>query len=332
MTTKRPKRPVRTGVLLIDKPKGMSSHDAVKLVRRAYGQREVGHTGTLDPMATGLMVVMLGRATKIARFVEAADKAYDGTVVLGRSTTTYDAEGDTVEEASSEKVQAVTQAQLQEALQGLTGAVEQEVPAFSAVKVDGERLYAKARRGEAVERPRRIIQVHALSATRFALPEVDIQTRVSKGTYIRTLAVQIGEALGLPAHLSMLRRTHVGRFSVENAERADALTGEDQALMPMADALAHLERFHLDEGALLDVQHGRPLKARQLAGQLEALTKRAQQVSPEEPVALLDPQGALVAVAHLASPAQALLKGPPSGRALRYACVLVSPAPSRAAQ
>ncbi len=319
---KRAKRPVTTGVLLIDKAKGISSHDAVKLVRRAFGQREVGHTGTLDPMATGLMVVMLGRATKVARYVEAADKRYDGTIVLGRSTTTYDAEGETVEEVPAERVQAVDGAAIQTAIAGLRGTIEQEVPAFSAVKVDGERLYAKARRGEVVERPRRTVHIRALEATRTELPEVDITTEVSKGTYIRTLAVQVGEALGLPAHLSMLRRTHVGRFSVEDAHDPETLEPEGASLMTMAQAVAHLPRLSLDDSALKDIQHGRPLRLRQVRSQLEG---HPVELSVDDPIALLDGQGALVAVGHLSQPPGSLLKCEGGERALRYACVLISP-------
>lgn len=303
-----------TGVLLLDKPSGMSSHDAVKRVRRAFGQREVGHTGTLDPMATGLMVVMLGRATRVARFVEAEEKAYLGTVTLGRATTTWDAEGEVVELAS---VPEIERGSIDRALASLVGEIEQRVPIYSAVKVGGERLYQKARRGDAIETPARTVTVYELAATRIDLPEIDIFVRCSKGTYVRTLAVQIGAALELPAHLSMLRRTKVGRYDVKDAIRLDALTGAPSELRSMTSAVEHLPRLEVDEKGAEHVRHGRPLSVGDVAPLIERdrLSRGAAMAVVRE--------GELLAVAESMIGSDELWSREPSDRGVGYACVLV---------
>jgi tRNA pseudouridine55 synthase len=252
------RRPALCGVLLVDKPTGMTSHGAVDRVRRIFGQREVGHTGTLDPMATGLLVMTLGRATRIARFIEATDKSYLGTVTLGRSTTTFDVEGETTEERS---IASVDEERVRTALRTLLGTRMQRVPTFSAVKVDGERLYSKARRREAIEAPEREVTIHELELCALALPDVAIRARVSKGTYIRSLAVELGWALDVPAHLSALRRTHVGPHCVERARPLEALAGDASEAIGMAEALAHLPAIAVEGSAAEDVRHGRPLPA-----------------------------------------------------------------------
>lgn len=308
----RTKRRAETGVLLVDKPRGKTSHDAVSAVRRAFGQREVGHTGTLDPMATGLLVVMLGRATRLARFVEATTKAYVGTVVLGRATTTFDAEGEITEEVP---VPPIEPERVREALRSLTGEIEQEVPAFSAVKVGGERLHAKARRGERVDAPRRRVRIDALEATRIEGSEIDLSVVCSKGTYVRTLAVQIGRALGLPAHLSMLRRTAVGGFSVDDAIPLEGLQGSAAELLPMQAAVAHLPRIEVEAPEAEDVRHGRRLpmaRLRPVAGGLP----------PGSPLAVVGPGGDLLAVAEVEE----------TDRKVGYACVLATQASGEADQ
>lgn len=303
-------------MLLVDKPGGMTSHDVVQRVRRIFGQREVGHTGTLDPMATGLMVLTLGRATRLGRFLEAADKDYDGTVVLGRATTTYDAEGETTEEAPYD----VTEAQLDEAIASLTGTIDQQVPAFSAVKVDGVRLHERARKNEEVERPTRTVTIASLEATRVALPEIDVRCSVSKGTYIRTLAVQLGEKLGTVAHLSALRRTRVGPHRVDDARTLDDLEGTEAELVTPADALAHMARAVLSAKELEDVRHGRPLTA----GQIRALGVEG---DAEDPVLLLNPDGSAAAVARLLHDSATTAGLPARDRAIAYFCVLDTPDP-----
>lgn len=311
-----PRRTAQTGILLVDKPAGITSHDVVYAVRRAFGQREVGHAGTLDPAATGLLVVALGEATRLLRFVEAADKAYDGTVCLGRATTTWDAEGETTAEAPCPPT--LSRATLEAAAATLVGTIEQSVPAYSAVKVDGERLYAKARRGEVVEAPRRTVHVARLTLGRIELPHVELSTTVSKGTYVRALAVDLGAAVGLPAHLCALRRTRIGRYEVGAAQPLATLRGVPEELLSAESSVAHLPAIRLDEAAVRDVSHGR------------ALSRYVVRAGAEQPFAagqalrLVGPTGALVAVAeariaHDQDP-------PPEGPAmLAYACVLVRP-------
>lgn len=309
----RPGPPV-SGVVVIDKPAGITSHDVVQRVRRSIGQRQVGHTGTLDPMATGVMVVTLGRATRIGRYLEAADKDYEGTVLFGRSTTTFDADGTVVEEA---EVPPLSERDLERCLSTFVGEVEQEVPAYSAVKVDGERLHRRARRGQTVAPPRRQVTIHAVELERWVSPALDFRVRVSKGTYIRSLAVQIGAFCGVPAHLSRLVRTRVGRFT-----HAEAVAPEDgpairAAVRSMADALADYPAVRVDARAAEDVRHGRPLTAGQVQGRWAD-----EAVCPHDPVRILDASGALLAVARLEASPVRLGGGPASARALRYDCVL----------
>lgn len=316
MASKLARRPAASGVLLVDKPGGMTSHDVVARVRRIFGQREVGHTGTLDPMATGLLVLTLGRATRLARFIEATEKVYSGTVRLGRATTTFDAEGETTTEVSVDVVAALDEARIRGALAALTGSIHQAVPAFSAVRVDGERLYARARRGETFETPVRAVDIHALELVRLALPDLELEARVSKGTYIRSLAVQIGDALGVPAHLAALRRTRVGSHRVEAAHALDALRGDPTELVAPAEALGELARIVLDAERARDVTFGRPLPV-EVLGDLELGGRRA-----GEPLRLVDPSGELLAIGLFEHDGDVLAAAPQGSRAVRYACVL----------
>lgn len=303
-------RSLRSGVLLVDKPTGMSSHDCVRRVRRIFGQREVGHTGTLDPNASGLMVLTLGRATRLSRYFTASTKRYTGHVRLGIATDTYDAVGKVVEEAP---LPVVDEAALESVLAQLRGEIDQAVPPYSAVKVKGERLYSKARRGEAVETPLRRVRIITLELRALDLPVLEIDTVVSKGTYIRSLAVQIGEGLGVPAHLEALRRTEVGRFALHEARALDALEGSEDELMAPADAL-DLRRIELSEEAARDVSFGRPLRA-------GAVQSAEVDFKSGETLALIGPDGALWAVAEALGDASRL---DPGEVALKYACVLRS--------
>jgi tRNA pseudouridine55 synthase len=310
-------KPPLSGVLLVDKPQGMTSHDVVARVRRIFGQREVGHTGTLDPMATGLLVLTLGKATRIGRFIEAEDKVYIGTVTLGRATTTFDAEGETTTTGS---IEGIDHAKVEVALRSLEGTRLQKVPSFSAVKVAGERLYQRARRGEAVDAPEREVTIHALSMRSIALPNVEIEARVSKGTYIRSLAVEIGDALSVPAHLSALRRTRVGPHAIAGARPLDALEGQGDELLAMEKALVHLPSLRLDPSRAEDVFHGRIL----LAG---GLSDRAPSTPVERgaPILLLSPSGTVLAVGEAAISSTEWAHAAPKDRAITYACVLRDP-------
>jgi tRNA pseudouridine55 synthase len=307
-TMAKPTEPALDGVLLVDKPQGITSHDVVSKVRRGLGQREVGHTGTLDPMATGLMLVTLGRATRISRFLEATEKAYEGTITLGRATDTLDAEGTTTAEA---EVPPIDRDRIDSVLAALTGAIDQQVPAYSAVKVDGERLYAKARRGEEVERPTRTIEVRSFECLGFDGAKIDFAVVVSKGTYVRSLAVSVGEGLGLPAHLSRLRRTRVGEFTIDRSCALEGLSRQSAVILDASAALCHLPAIRVDEKGEDDVVHGRPLLGRQLDPALPAGWAR-----------VLRDDGELLAVAELGDPAKRAAD--PSARALGYGCVLVT--------
>lgn len=300
------------GVLLVDKPSGMTSHDVVARVRRIFAQRQVGHTGTLDPLATGLMILTLGQGTRLGRFLEATHKTYEGTVTLGRSTTTYDREGETVQTASVDHVDLEA---VQAAARGLVGTLAQEVPAFSAVKVDGERLYAKARRNEEVELPTRQVQIHSLEICGMCGPDVEVRTQVSKGTYIRSLAVQLGEALSLPAHLSRLRRTGVGPFLVQDAcDIEDEGLGPDR-LIPPATAIDFMPAMILEPEAVARVPFGQAPKV----GQVKARGS----FGVGDDVGVLSPQGELLGVGVARFASQTLAESPRWDPVLSFSCVLV---------
>ncbi len=307
--------PSCSGVLLVDKPEGPTSHDVVRRVRRVLGQRAVGHTGTLDPMASGLLVLTLGRATRISRFMEAHDKSYTARIMLGRATTTLDREGEATEVCAEGALSGFTEADVLQVIAGLHGDIEQEVPAFSAVKVGGERLYARARRGAPVKLPVRTVHIEKLELTRFELPYIDVVARVSKGTYIRSLAVQLGRGLGVPAHLAALRRQEVGPHSVDDACALDDL--KEAQPMGIRDSLNHFPSIQLGAQEAVDVSHGRPLRLHQIRdlpckGDLQF----------EKPVVLVAPGGEVVAVARYEVDPQTLENTEAGTRAVSYLCVL----------
>lgn len=202
------------GVLFVDKPSGPTSHDVVDRIRRHFNIAKVGHGGTLDPMATGLLIVLLGRGTKLSTELIGLDKGYEGTMRLGVATDSHDADGAVVREADWT---GVTTEQIQEAAGRLTGDLMQVPPMVSAVKLDGIPLYKRARNGEDVEREARLIHVYEFNMFNFRLPDVDFRIRCTKGTYVRKLCSDIGDALGCGAHLTALRRTAIGKFRVEGA-------------------------------------------------------------------------------------------------------------------
>jgi tRNA pseudouridine55 synthase len=236
-----------SGLALIDKPGGISSHDAVARVRRVLGVKKVGHAGTLDPMATGLLLIGIGRATRLLRFLGDMPKVYEGTGVLGIETTTLDAQGDVVRQVPVD----VTDADLREAMVDLVGEIEQVPPAFSAVKVGGERLYRSARRGEAVEASPRRVRVDAFDLLRFDSPRFDLRIRCSSGTYVRSVVADVGERLGCGAHLSALRRTAIGSFRVEDASSPD-----EPKPLPLQAAVEHLAGITLHPEEAKVAVHG----------------------------------------------------------------------------
>ena len=234
-------------------PAGPTSHDVVDMVRRALGTDRVGHLGTLDPFAAGLLVIVVGRATRLAPFAAAWSKAYEGVIRLGTTTSTDDATG--VPVATSDACRDIDVGQVERALATFRGAYDQRPPAYSAVKVAGERAYRRARRGEAVALAARRVEVAELVLVRCAPPDVSFRARVSGGTYLRSLARDVGEALGCGAHLAGLTRTEVGPYRLALAVAPEAVTQKD--LRDPAELVADLPRRDLSAGEREAVLHGR---------------------------------------------------------------------------
>jgi tRNA pseudouridine55 synthase len=208
-------------VLVVDKPAGPTSHDIVDRVRRIFHIRKVGHGGTLDPMATGVLILLIGRATKLSNLFLGSDKTYEGTMRLGVATDSHDATGNVTAERDCS---GVTREALEEVMARFRGDQMQTPPMVSAIKVGGVPLYKRARSGQTVEREPRLIHVYEFSLGHFALPEADFQLRCTKGTYVRTICADVGEALGCGAHLLRLRRTRAGELTIADAVPAADLT------------------------------------------------------------------------------------------------------------
>jgi tRNA pseudouridine55 synthase len=243
--------------VLVAKPEGPTSHDVVDVVRRALGVARVGHLGTLDPFAAGLLVLVVGRATRLAPFAAGWTKDYEGVVRLGTVTTTDDGTGAVV--GRSEEWRTLDRGRVAAVLAEFRGAYDQRPPAFSAVKVAGERAYRRARRGEQVALEARRVEVRELTLTDFAPPDVGFRAAVAAGTYLRSLARDVGERLGCGAHLAALTRTRVGPFRLEEAVAPAAVT--PGAIRNPATLVADLPRRELDEAERVLVLHGRPIAA-----------------------------------------------------------------------
>lgn len=202
------------GVLLLDKPDGMTSHDVVDRVRHKLKMKRIGHAGTLDPIATGLLIILVGKATKLSQSLMGLDKVYEGVIQLGISTTTQDAEGDVLEER---EVPELSSEQIVEQMQNFTGDQYQTPPMFSAKKIKGVPLYKMARKGKEVEREPRFVRIASFDLDSWKSPEIEFKLRCSKGTYVRTVAHDLGEAIGCGGFLKELRRTDIDRFRIEDA-------------------------------------------------------------------------------------------------------------------
>ncbi|MDQ7988445.1 MAG: tRNA pseudouridine(55) synthase TruB [Candidatus Dactylopiibacterium sp.] len=249
------------GVLLLDKPAGLSSNDALQKARRLFSAAKAGHTGTLDPMATGLLPLCFGEATKFSNRLLEADKTYAATLLLGVTTQTGDAEGEVV----LTRPVGCDEAAVHAACARFLGEIEQVPPMYSALKHQGRALYEYARQGVEIEREARRVTIHSLEVHRIALPEVEILVRCSKGTYIRTLAEDIGEALGCGAHLTALRRTSIGSLEIGQALTLEAIAEVDEAARPALlakpDALvAHLDAIQLDASQTDRILHGQAIR------------------------------------------------------------------------
>jgi len=213
------------GVLIVDKPPGITSHDVVDRIRRTFGIAKVGHGGTLDPQATGVLIMLLGRGTKLSDHFIGSDKVYEGTLRLGIATDSYDADGKVVSEADSSRV---TQEQVDAEMKKLTGDLLHVPPMVSAVKVDGIPLYKRARKGQTIERKARLVHVYEFKLLRFDPPRAEFRMRCTKGTYVRKLCHDVGEALGCGAHLERLRRTVSGSITIEQAAPLDEVLRMDR--------------------------------------------------------------------------------------------------------
>ena len=253
-----------SGLVVVDKSGGMTSHDVVARIRRLAGTRKVGHAGTLDPMATGVLVLGVNRATRLLGHLMLTEKAYAATVRLGVATTTDDAEGETTAVVSAADVDEVS---VRSALAEFVGDIEQVPTAVSAIKVDGKRAHQRVRDGEQVELPARPVTVHELTVHRVtpaevdgtAVLDVDLDLRCSSGTYVRAIARDLGTRLGVGGHLTALRRTQVGASGLDVARTLDQL-GEEFVMVPIADAArASFPTLDLGEGQAVDVRFGRAL-------------------------------------------------------------------------
>ena len=273
------------GVLNIDKPLGITSHDVVGRVRRLLGTRRVGHAGTLDPAASGVLLVCVGPATRLAEFLVSTSKTYEGCVRLGVTTDSYDADGEVVTESPTEPFEPDA---IHAALGRFTGDIEQVPPVFSAIKKDGVAAHRRARRGETVEMKPRPVRIDAIECLQYEHPDLRIRVSCQAGTYIRSLAHDVGQVLGCGAHLAALARTESGRWLVQDActlndiAKAVDENRRDKVLHPIEAAVAHLPSTRLETPQIECLIHGQPIE---LAG-----------VDPCEHLCGLDSAGRLVAI------------------------------------
>jgi tRNA pseudouridine55 synthase len=256
---------VVSGVLVVDKPVGLTSHDVVQIIRKGTGIKRAGHTGTLDPRASGVLVILLGPAVRLSEYVSASDKRYQATIRLGQSTSTYDSEG--VVSGEPVDISKLSEEAFEELLQGFIGEIQQVPPAYSAIKMQGKKAYERARNGEEVEMEPRTINVYSLELLEWAPPETVIDVFCSSGTYVRSLANDLGENLGVGAYLVGLRRTKSGRFTLRDAVslrrlRDSFTTGEwSQFLIPASEALGDWPAVEMSADEVDKVRHGHRIPA-----------------------------------------------------------------------
>ena len=278
----RPATTAESGLVVVDKPPGITSHDVVARVRLIAGTRKVGHAGTLDPMATGVLLVGVNKATRLLGHLMLGTKEYDATLRLGESTTTDDAEGEVVARSSAHEV---SETSVREAARGFVGDIDQVPSSVSAIKVDGQRAYAKVRAGESVRLAARRVHVESLEVTGVRNAgewlDVDISVRCSSGTYVRALARDLGSVLGVGGHLTMLRRTSVGPFAITAAHPLTDLE-KDLHLIPITDVARRcFPTYSLDDQQARDVGYGRQLEV---------------DLGASGPVALFDSGGSFLAL------------------------------------
>jgi tRNA pseudouridine55 synthase len=255
-----------TGFVIIDKPQGMTSHDVVHKARKILGIKRIGHAGTLDPMATGVLVLAIGYATRVLQYLETEPKVYRAQITLGIETNTQDSEGDIVRVASCE---SITLNDIRAAVSELVGEIEQVPPMFSAVKKQGKPLYAYARKGVEVEREARKVEVHSFAVESYLNPVIEASIVCSGGTYVRTLAHDLGQNLGCGAHLSSLRRTAVGKFGIDDAISLDRL--DVSHVIKVEAALEPLPAIRLTADQSQRIRNGQAIRLLQLASEARAV-------------------------------------------------------------
>jgi tRNA pseudouridine55 synthase len=295
------------GVLIIDKPAGLTSHDVIARVRKIINERRVGHTGTLDPFATGVLVVLVGRATRLAQFLSGAEKEYEAVIRLGYATDTGDVTGkplsdDTAETQSRRSIQSLRKEEIESALASLCGEIEQRPPMYSAKKVEGRKLYELARQGQEIERKPVLVKVSEFSVTgdgallddnNDGTRDLKVRVVCSAGTYVRTLAEDFGKKLGMGAHVAALRRTRAGQFKVEDAITLEQLSEGAQtaalgrSLIPPDTALSFLPLLQLEVDGARRIGRGIDLPVEQINGS---------RWPNGQPVRLRNVEGQLIAV------------------------------------
>lgn len=303
---RRPPSSTTSGLVLIDKPQGWTSHDAVARTRRLANTRKVGHAGTLDPMATGLLVLGINSSTRLLTYVVGLDKEYLATIRLGAATTTDDAEGEELSRADSDRVASLSNEAIAAGIAELTGDISQRPSAVSAIKIDGKRAYARVRAGEDVELPARPVTVSEFELVSSTATDgfLDLEVRVvcSSGTYIRALARDLGAGLGVGGHLTSLRRTRIGPFGIDAADPLDQLDVA-RAMIGPADAASRLfARLDLTAQQAIDLSQGKRIDV-------------PDAVEGAGPVAAVDPAGRLVGLAeYRAGTAKSIVNFPPDAQ------------------
>jgi tRNA pseudouridine55 synthase len=277
------------GIVIVDKPTGCTSHDVVQRVRKALRQRSVGHAGTLDPLATGVLVVAVGEATKLVSHLQSDDKRYEVTIALGAQTDSLDADGEVIETAD---VPVLDVASVQRAIEPFLGRHPQEAPKLSAIKVAGTPLHRRMRRGEDVQAPVREVELYEVTVEELTQDSLRLSLHCGKGFYVRSLARDLALALGTLGHVKALRRTASGAFSIDSGVYGDQMTAEAIAarLIPLREACRTLTRVELTDEGVVHARHGRPV------GPEVVLGDAWKDASPEESLALFAPDGEPVAL------------------------------------
>ena len=290
------------GLLVVDKPTGCTSHDVVQRVRKALRQRSVGHAGTLDPLATGVLVVAVGEGTKLVSHLQSDDKRYDVTIALGAETDSLDADGEVTETTDVPSLDAAT---VERALREFIGRHPQEAPKLSAIKVAGTPLHRRARRGEEIDAPVREVDLYEATVDQVGEGTLRLSLHCGKGFYVRSLARDVARALGTRGHVKELRRTASGGFSIDDALYGDDMTAEAIAerLIPLKEACGVLTRVELTEDGVAHARHGRPIGAAAIVGDAW------RDASAEESLALFAPDGKPVALGRRAEEGIRVVRG-----------------------